>query len=75
MWLQDSLAKDIQPMATTAGPIRVLTYGYESRVAESHSFQTLWDLGGKLQASIREIRQVWKKTLSHRQVTVLRGAK
>ncbi|KEY71758.1 hypothetical protein S7711_02982 [Stachybotrys chartarum IBT 7711] len=57
MWLQDSLAEDIQSMATTAGPIRVLTYGYESRVAESHSFQTLWDLGGKLQASIREIRQ------------------
>ncbi|KAH7308576.1 hypothetical protein B0I35DRAFT_442232 [Stachybotrys elegans] len=58
MWLQDSLAKDIQPEVPTTGVVRVLTYGYESRVAESHCFQTLWDLGGKLQASIREIRPI-----------------
>ncbi|KAL2211269.1 hypothetical protein CC79DRAFT_194278 [Sarocladium strictum] len=58
MWLQDSLVKDVQPKGPTAGVVRVLTYGYESFVAESQCFQTLWDIGGKLQASIREIRPV-----------------
>jgi hypothetical protein len=70
MWLQDSLVKDVQPKGPTAGVVRVLTYGYESFVAESRCFQTLWDIGGKLQALIREIRPVREDDLGQQHPAV-----
>jgi hypothetical protein len=60
MWLQDSLATDVHQGRdiSSQGYVRILTYGYESHIVNSQSFQLLRDLGGKLQASIREIRSV-----------------
>ncbi|KAI6786016.1 uncharacterized protein J7T54_006355 [Emericellopsis cladophorae] len=54
MWLQDSLPVDLRLSESKLA--RVLIYGYDSHLSESQSFQNLWDLGGKLQATIRESR-------------------
>ncbi|KAG9253647.1 uncharacterized protein F5Z01DRAFT_657852 [Emericellopsis atlantica] len=55
MWLQDSLPVDLR-LLPESKEARVLIYGYDSHLSESQSFQSLWDLGGKLQATIRESR-------------------
>lgn len=44
MWLRDSLPYDLTLQDTNAPMARVMTYGYESSVAQSESFQNLEDL-------------------------------
>ena len=46
MWLRDALPHDI-PSA------RILTYGYDTRLAESNSFQSLEDVASTFRASLR----------------------
>jgi hypothetical protein len=49
MWIRNSLVKDL-PSA------RILTYGHDSHLYKSSSFQTLSDLGKQLQTAIHSIR-------------------
>ena len=61
MWLEDSLAPDLQ-MPTRGLPFpgvpRILVYGYDTHIQNSQSFQTVTDLAGQLRMSLRAIRQV-----------------
>src|SRR6478736_9448267 len=49
VWLRDALPSDI-PNA------RILTYGYNSQLLGSESFQSLTDLGRTLQVDLEDIR-------------------
>jgi hypothetical protein len=49
MWLRDSLPKDLPSL-------RVLIYGYDTRLEKSQSFQNTYDLGLQLRNSIQDIR-------------------
>jgi hypothetical protein len=49
MWLRDSLPQDL-PTA------RILTYGHDSHLNQSNSFQKITDLGRQLHVSIKSIR-------------------
>lgn len=44
MWLRDSLPKDITSQYTNRPMARIMTYGYESTVADSNNFQNIEDL-------------------------------
>lgn len=55
MWLRDALPKDLRQT-------RIFIYGYDAKTADNDSFQTVSDLGLKLQESINGIRpsgKVW----------------
>ena len=56
MWLRDSLAKDL----THA---RIFVYGYDTKLENSDSFQTITDLGIQLRISINNIRN--DRTVGH----------
>lgn len=67
MWLQDSIPDDIDTLMKTSGlesmsSIRVLTYGYNSRLNNSHSFQTTEDLANRFRSSLRAVRKVTPST-------------
>ncbi|KAH0553365.1 hypothetical protein GP486_006564 [Trichoglossum hirsutum] len=49
MWLRDSLPQNI-------GKVRVLTYGYDSRVPNSKSFQDLTAMAGTFRAALKTVR-------------------
>ena len=49
MWLRDSLPKDLPKT-------RILVYGYDTRLANSTSFQSIDDVGIDLRSSINNIR-------------------
>jgi hypothetical protein len=52
MWLSDSLPKDL-PTA------RIITYGYESGLANSTGFQNLDDLGNALQKALQTLQGIY----------------
>jgi hypothetical protein len=61
MWLQDSLAPDLQTPALgtlNSGVPRILTYGYDTHIEKSQSFQSISDLASQLRMSLRAIRKV-----------------
>jgi hypothetical protein len=49
MWLRDSLPNDLPKT-------RILVYGYDTRLENSASFQSIDDLGIHLRSSINNIR-------------------
>lgn len=49
MWLRDSLPNDLPRT-------RILVYGYDTRLEDSTSFQSIDDLGIHLRSSINNIR-------------------
>lgn len=52
MWLRDALPFDLENDATGRPMARVVTYGYDSSVANSSSTQNLEDLGTSLRSSL-----------------------
>lgn len=64
MWLQDYLPKQL-PGA------RIFTYGYDSHLAGSHSFQNLGDLGMKLRGAMNRIRRRSGKSTTMKPVVIL----
>ncbi|KAI6777588.1 uncharacterized protein J7T54_005374, partial [Emericellopsis cladophorae] len=52
MWLRDALPFDLENDATGRPMARVMTYGYNSSVANSSSTQNLEDLGTSLRSSL-----------------------
>lgn len=63
MWIQDSLPDDLRLWMNTSGldkkwSIRVLSYGYDSRLDKSNSFQNVTDLANRFRHAIRAVRQV-----------------
>ncbi|KAK2691437.1 hypothetical protein QWA68_008919 [Fusarium oxysporum] len=55
MWLEDSLPAHLR--AALAGcAARILLYGYDARVENTISFQSIHDLAGRLRGSLRAIR-------------------
>jgi protein SERAC1 len=57
MWLEDSLPAHLR--AALAGcTARILLYGYDARVENSPSFQSVHDLAERLRGSLRAIRPV-----------------
>ncbi|EWZ87293.1 hypothetical protein FOWG_09190 [Fusarium oxysporum f. sp. lycopersici MN25] len=57
MWLEDSLPAHLR--AALAGcAARILLYGYDARVENTISFQSIHDLAGRLRGSLRAIRPV-----------------
>ncbi|KAF4449354.1 hypothetical protein F53441_7332 [Fusarium austroafricanum] len=55
MWLEDSLPAHLR--ATLAGcAARILLYGYDARVENTTSFQSIHDLADRLRGSLRAIR-------------------
>ena len=48
MWLRDALASDVRHM-------RVILYGYDSRLASSHSIQTVDDIAIGLRSGLRSL--------------------
>ena len=48
MWLRDSLPNDLPGL-------RVLLFGYNTNLLDSHSFQTIEDIASKLRTSIRAL--------------------
>lgn len=50
MWLRDWLPKDVSGL-------RILTYGYDSTLSKSKSFQDLEALASKFRTTLRTIRQ------------------
>ena len=61
MWLEDSLPTDLQTAAQGViklGTSRILSYGYDTHLENSKSFQTIEDLAGQLRMSLRAIRPV-----------------
>ncbi|KIW72762.1 hypothetical protein PV04_00937 [Phialophora macrospora] len=62
VWLQDSMPDDIYSGMKASGldsmsSVRVLTYGYNSRLDNSHSFQTIPDLANRFRNSLRAVRK------------------
>ncbi|KID87136.1 ankyrin repeat-containing protein [Metarhizium guizhouense ARSEF 977] len=59
MWLSDALAHDLSQMTIANRPIRprILIYGYNARVDDSNSFQSIKDLSIQLRRLLREIRR------------------
>lgn len=55
MWLRDALPFDLTNEATDQPMARVVTYGYNSTVSNSHSTQNLDDLATALQTSLRPL--------------------
>lgn len=51
MWLRDALPKDL-PNA------RIFTYGYNTSILDSQSFQTISDIGMAFREALRTIRVV-----------------
>jgi protein SERAC1 len=51
MWLRDSLPGDMPKC-------RILTYGYESKLVNSRSFQSLEDIASQFKASLNLIRSL-----------------
>ncbi|KAF1997265.1 hypothetical protein P154DRAFT_524915 [Amniculicola lignicola CBS 123094] len=64
MWIRDSLVKDL-PAA------RILTYGHDSHLYGSYSFQTLSDLGKQFQTAIHSIRNYETETNPERPLILL----
>jgi hypothetical protein len=59
MWLQDSLPLDLEVSDSDLMPrVRILIYGYDTCLSNSRSFQSITDLAGQFQASLRAIRTV-----------------
>jgi hypothetical protein len=56
MWLQDALPIDLRKSAD--GLERILTYGYNTQLENSQSFQIIDDLARQLRGSLRAIREV-----------------
>ncbi len=52
MWLRDALPYDITGEDDNNPLARVMVYGYESKVAQSNSIQSLEDLGTALHSSL-----------------------
>lgn len=59
MWLSDALQYDIAQVRTSNSSIRprILIYGYNSRIDDSSSFQSIKDLSIELRRLLREIRR------------------
>lgn len=55
MWLRDTLPRDIIDEGSKKPMARIMTYGYESGVVESSSFQDIEDLGTMLHQSLRSL--------------------
>uniref|UniRef100_A0A8H7NHE4 ORC1/DEAH AAA+ ATPase domain-containing protein n=1 Tax=Bionectria ochroleuca TaxID=29856 RepID=A0A8H7NHE4_BIOOC len=55
MWLRDSLPHDITWEETGQPMARVMTYGYESGVAESENIQNIEDLATKFHSSLHTL--------------------
>ncbi|KAL1622376.1 hypothetical protein SLS54_004940 [Diplodia seriata] len=51
MWLRDSLSRDLPHL-------RIFTFGYESRLVESQSFQNINDLAIKFRNALSEVQSV-----------------
>ncbi|CEJ83117.1 hypothetical protein VHEMI03143 [[Torrubiella] hemipterigena] len=55
MWLRDALPFDLGDETTNGPMARVLIYGYNSKVANSHSIQNLEDLATAFHAGLRQV--------------------
>ncbi|KAH7227531.1 hypothetical protein BKA60DRAFT_553072 [Fusarium oxysporum] len=55
MWLEDSLPAHLRA-ALPGCAARILLYGYDARVENTISFQSIHDLAGRLRGSVRAIR-------------------
>jgi len=55
MWLRDSIPRDLMLESTSCPMARVMTYGFESTMAESKSVQSLEDLATSLRNSLLAI--------------------
>lgn len=53
MWLRDALPFDLKDESTNSPMARVVIYGYNSTIANSHSTQNLEDLATAFHTSLR----------------------
>ena len=57
MWLRDSLPGNITRQDNTRPIARIMTYGHESNLAQSDSFQNLGDLGNAFQSQLCRLKK------------------